>query len=140
MSPLQEVSDWLDGPAFVQWLEDHGMRTMVELTENEQRRVNEWRRGGRANVYTADKVLTRLGRHLWELPDTLWADLQRHGSGHKLSTADKASLRTKLAAGESPTLLAIEFGISRDNVVYHRKRMCGQPGPTKTIRRSKAAA
>lgn len=59
----------------MEWLEEHGMKEPERQLGADSRRIRDWRRGGAAYVFTADRILTLLGRSLAELP----ADLYRSG-------------------------------------------------------------
>lgn len=65
---------WLDGPRLVCWLEGKGLFSMQLQVGGLARRVSDWKKGTTANVFTADRVLTRLGLHISEIPDELWVD------------------------------------------------------------------
>lgn len=68
-----ESADYVDGPRFVKWLEDHGLtNTYEQLGSAIGRRISCWRHGGAASVWSADIALVRLGFHLRDLPDDIW--------------------------------------------------------------------
>jgi DNA-binding CsgD family transcriptional regulator len=137
MTRLQEVSEWLDGPNLYAWISER--RMLSEAGPNLERAVRRWKEGGTANVYTVDRVLTALDLHIAELPDEFWLNEKSRANGAKLTVESKAELLARLEAGESTRTLAREFGISRDTVVYHRRRMYGQIGASQH-KRTKAAA
>jgi len=73
---MSELPEWLDGPLlfeFVMKRAPHivGNRQGV-LGETMSRTMARWRSGERAHYATADRVLTKLGLHLSEIPDEFW--------------------------------------------------------------------
>ena len=72
------MSDWLDGPKLVAWLEavagDELGSGTGRAAESASRRIGDWRRGGRASVYALDAILTRLGLHLSMVPEELYVE------------------------------------------------------------------
>lgn len=71
---------WIDGPQFVGWLEQtvRGLVPTAELGEDLARRLRQWAEPGRvADVYLADRILTRLGHHLSEVPPEFFRESYR---------------------------------------------------------------
>lgn len=76
------MADWttarsVDGPMLVAWIEAMHPDLHDAHQERDQamiRRLYEWRHGGAATIYAADRWLTRLGHHLSELPDAMFRD------------------------------------------------------------------
>lgn len=69
------TSEWLDGPGLCEWIdEEEGgeLQNADARLLSHARKVRDWRAGGRASVYTADLVLTKLGLHLGMLPEHLY--------------------------------------------------------------------
>lgn len=56
---------WLDGPAFLAWLEAEGAKPPSE-------RRRRWAAGGRVSTKSADQYLTETGLHLSLVPDEVW--------------------------------------------------------------------
>jgi hypothetical protein len=70
-------STYVRGEVLVEWLDANGHLTPRgafddRFHSNDARHVRKWRVGGAATVWTVDRVLCRLGRHLHELPDEAW--------------------------------------------------------------------
>ena len=61
----------LEAPRFAAWLERQEFAG--KLDERDKKKSSEWRRGDRPRIKseTADRILTRLGSHLSELPTGL---------------------------------------------------------------------
>ena len=59
-------------PRFAAWLERQEL--VGKLDERDKKKVNEWRRGDRPRITiaTVDRILTRLGTHLTELPEEIF--------------------------------------------------------------------
>lgn len=74
--PLHE-REALDGPRFVAWLEAEGEHLGDIRLGYHARAVRHWRSGEPAQVYEADKVLTKVGLHLHLIPDDLWIESKR---------------------------------------------------------------
>lgn len=68
--------DWLDGIELARWLDREIARRQLELNaagfQSLQRRLQDWRHGRPANVYTIDHYLCRLGYCFDDLPDKAW--------------------------------------------------------------------
>lgn len=67
-----ETAEWADGRAIAEWLEatGHGERLFVCGVSND---VSKWRtQGGTASVWFIDRVFTKLGLHIAQLPDDVW--------------------------------------------------------------------
>jgi len=61
------MTEWIDGPSLVNWIEERS--TVSEaIAPSALRRIREWREGGSPDLYTVDKVLTKLDLHLSEVP------------------------------------------------------------------------
>lgn len=67
-----ESALWVDGPRLTTWLDRH--IDVGSLCERDRKLLQRWRNGSAATVWTVDRVLIAYGRHLSELPDSLWLD------------------------------------------------------------------
>lgn len=118
MTTAMLTSNWLHGDKFSAWLRDHGLTSpALQVDFNAARLICKWEsQGGLASVYTADRILTRLGFHLSELPDDIWADRSPTDSRVPAETREQAVAR--LAAGERAGAIAAELGVDRRTVSY----------------------
>lgn len=129
MSQRWQTGEALDGPALVAWLEEAepGRVRADVIGPSLMRRINEWRRGGRASVWTADHALVRLGRHLSEVPDAAWRSRERlpvaRSSGRRLSEAEIAALLDAVRRGTETKAIARRLGCAPATVRYHRQRI-----------------
>lgn len=71
---MADEREWLDGPALAAWiLERHPEGPNGSGWDDRRRRaVRRWRRGARASLDAADRMLIYLGRSLSELPEETW--------------------------------------------------------------------
>lgn len=67
-----ETAEWLDGPMLVEWLEKMGFVLTQNAIGWHHKPVRKWRNGSRAQVYAVDRLLSKLGVHLSELPHECW--------------------------------------------------------------------
>jgi hypothetical protein len=67
--------NWLDGNRLVEWLEANGHSLTKPIVGPLECSIRRWRGGAKCSVYQADRLLTKLGVHLHEVPDDLWVDL-----------------------------------------------------------------
>src|SRR5690242_14640928 len=72
------MRDWTtakfaDGPAVVEWLERRGIKPR---TDGQVRRMSDWKRGGAADFFTLDRILTPTNYGAWDLPDEVWLDAE----------------------------------------------------------------
>jgi hypothetical protein len=58
------------GVPLAEWLEQNCR--MDNCTQTVQRRMSDWRKGGSALFWTVDELLTKMGRHVSELPPEVW--------------------------------------------------------------------
>lgn len=74
MAP-HETCEWLDAPRFAAWLrrEDLIRRIVLTCGEPARRRIAAMANDqGAVSVWTADRWLTAVDRHLWEIPEGCW--------------------------------------------------------------------
>lgn len=75
------MSDWLDGPKLVAWLEEEGFLrdARAQLGDAHVEAVRKWRDGRAANVYSADELLLCLGLTIAQLPESVYRENPRLG-------------------------------------------------------------
>lgn len=137
------MTDWLDGPKLVEWLKENGLKRIDELQPINARAVRRWKKTGtKANIYSADRVLTEIERHLPELPDELWTTDPNRQAVRKITPEQRLEIFERAEAGEPVKLIAESFGIDPRAVRYHRDkaRMYAQTAEGKDKRRIAAAA
>jgi hypothetical protein len=71
------MADWVtaraaDGPKLAAWIRKTFPKLIYD--DNAQRRVRDWEDGSIASFEGADAIITRLGGHLFEVPDECWLD------------------------------------------------------------------
>lgn len=111
MSVDPTTAEWLDGPGLIEWLEAHGGLEYPSIQlGTDERRVNIWRAGGKANVFAADRVLCRLGVCLGELPDELWTTPPLPGGGGISPEKAEEMVRRVLEAKEAAARVARDLG------------------------------
>jgi hypothetical protein len=102
--PVAGQTDWLDGPLLVAWLEERGLENpSVQLGRDYERAIRHWRDGRRANVYTADPILVKLGLHLSELPPECWVDPPDRG---QVPAEKQAEILRLAGEGRTPSSVA----------------------------------
>jgi hypothetical protein len=72
--------NWLDGPTFAEWLDEHGY-VPGDVPASLARRVLAWRGGSRARLERADELLALIGHHPGDVPDEVWNCSQEWGRG-----------------------------------------------------------
>ncbi len=75
-----EVYNYLDGPKTVKWLESMGYT--AKMADKEGTYFHKWRKGRAISVYYLDKLLTRWGIGLWEVPVNCWLKGDPYNSGN----------------------------------------------------------
>ena len=121
---------FIDGPKLVEWLISEGVEYR-HLTDAQQRRWSDWRRGCRADLYSnpVDRILTDNYLSSRLIPDDAWAKDQRNkNEGRKpLPPAEQARLRAEgrllLAAGCTIVEVRKKLGVSEGTVRKWRRRM-----------------
>jgi hypothetical protein len=94
-----ETAKWLNPRGFVRWLIEAGVifklpdgrleypwsrgddeAWVTPEQEGFERRIREWHRGAApCSIWSADKLLTHLNRHVSELPDSLFIERETNG-------------------------------------------------------------
>jgi hypothetical protein len=71
--------DWLDGPAFCEWIEpyippshERASRHLNPWVESLRRRMWDWRQGRRVTIWAVDPYLVSLGLHPLDIPSSIW--------------------------------------------------------------------
>jgi hypothetical protein len=67
-----QTASWADTGRLVEWLEAKGMRERF-LACGVADEVTRWRKGGTTSFWQVDRVFTKLGLHVGQLPDSVWA-------------------------------------------------------------------
>lgn len=107
---MGDLPRYLDGPRFVKWLEQEGVK-FSDLTDSQQRRWRDWEQGSRADLYgTADRILTDNYILPVLIPDECWSDNQRRYE--KASRLPVKESKMRKAEG----LLLVEAGVHVDEV------------------------
>lgn len=115
---VAEQTDWLNGPRFVEWLEGHGLENIkAQLGSSLERPIRDWRYGTAASIYTADKILIRLGYHLSELPDDLFTDSPMvTGFSAPIGDEKRREIKRRARAGEGTAAISRAVGVSASTV------------------------
>lgn len=82
----EKLPEYLDGPKFWAWLQSEGIKKQ-DLTDSCRRRLSEWEKGARANIYTStvDQLLTDNYLSSRLIPDDVWSEDQTHtNTGKKM--------------------------------------------------------
>lgn len=108
---------WLDGPGFAAWLEEN-TDLVPERGSCLEKSIQLWRDGAKPSVFTADDLLTPLGRHLSELPDELYVDPPP--IGRATPPAVKEEALEALRGGERPASVASRLGVTKVSVYRWR--------------------
>lgn len=120
------MSEWLDGPGVVEWLEAKGMRPYVFWRSWADKRAwARWKQGGLASVWVLDRILTQEGLELVDVPEHLWRDPPRRG-GRKLTYRHPAPLREavlrRYSQGERICDLSRELGLSPKTIAFWTRK------------------
>lgn len=121
---------FLDGPKLIEWLTSEGV-VYGHLTDAQQRRWSDWKRGCRADLYsnTVDRILTEHYLSSRLIPDEIWSKDQRtRNQGRKQRPpAEQKRLREEgrllLAAGCTIVEVRTKLGVSEQAVRKWRRDM-----------------
>ncbi len=118
---MTELGDFLDGPKLVAWLEDRFLLTdpRAQLGKEGSDRISKWKAGRAANVYTADRILLKLGVCLGELPDDLYRDNPRTGIANE-RVGDEARERIIALAQQGKNFSQIGREVGHDSKTVAR--------------------
>lgn len=123
----EQMLEYLDGPRFLEWLEEEGIDWQA-TTESQRRRICDWKKGTRANIYTGtvDSLMTDNYLAISCIPDEVWSENQAHAaSGHKnkkdmsweARRERRADCELMLIQGDKTTKqIAEEVGVSKTAV------------------------
>jgi hypothetical protein len=117
------MSDYLDGPKFVAWLESTNPDfTRDMFGPSTQRRLRSWCQGHAASVWSVDELLTGIGLHISQIPEDAWLPgyprrvTLRKSRSRVFSTATKEWVIKRLAEGITFQQIANEVGASERTV------------------------
>jgi len=99
-----------------------GPEAVMERTPDRRERLEAHARRIAAELEAERKRARRAGERMLRRLEAIAAKRRRGGRAHKLSLLERQALTRRLAAGESPTLLAAEYGISRSTAYRIRAR------------------
>lgn len=118
MTAVHETAEWLDGPQLVEWFREQGVTDpYVELGASGGRRLKSWEKGGAANVYAVDRILTHLGWKLWEIPEEVWRPELRGGTGRRIEPVLEGEIVAALqVSGATHRSIAQRFGVAKETV------------------------
>jgi excisionase family DNA binding protein len=107
---------YLDGPKLAAWIDAREDNLESRYGGNIARRVFAWRRGQIADIYVADDILTKMGYHLSELPESFF------GFQHPNETPDEVRvLALELyQSGLPPSKIEERIGVSRSTITKWR--------------------
>ena len=74
--PSPDGKSWLHGSKVAEWIGENHSDLSAQLG-CDLRRIQEWRKGTPARLDSVDRVLTRLGGHIHELPPDIWIETPR---------------------------------------------------------------
>ncbi len=116
------MSDWLKGEELRDWLERTGILTDIraQLGRHDERCVQHWRAGAAVHVYTADRILCKLGVCLGELPDSMYREPPRRSPSKRFGDAEVAKLRQLLKTEKTNREIAEAVGCSARSVRKYR--------------------
>lgn len=121
---------FLDGPKLIEWFESEGVEYRL-LTEAQQRRWSDWRKGCRADLYsnTVDRIMTEHYLSSRLIPDDCWSEDQKNkNEGRKpRPAAEMKRLREEgrllLAAGCGIVEVRTKLGVSERTVRKWRRQL-----------------
>lgn len=123
--PTQE-SRWLSGRKVWEWLDQRvDMRDVQMYHPLAMDTIRKWRNGSTAEIYTVDRVLTKLGLHISELPDDIGCDAPQARKSRYYSRELKREAVKRYAKGEMVTKIADDMNISA-SVIYSWRRQAGE--------------
>jgi hypothetical protein len=84
MSP--EEATCLEGAQLAALIDRQGIDRRA-LSPSDLRAIQRWRRGDQVRYYTADRILTRLGLSLHDIPDACWRSYRNGRQGWRKQAA-----------------------------------------------------
>jgi hypothetical protein len=92
---VSETATWISGPKFAAWLRERKVENK-ELPVSRSSQLGQWERGENISVWRADRVLTHLGYHLWQLPEDVWLpNYDRLEKAHAKRSESRTTRRTQ---------------------------------------------
>ena len=135
-----EEAEFCDGPKLMAWLREVEPQLWAEnrdgnpgqvtpsLGDRWNRRFYDWDRGSQPEVYTVDKLMVALGRHLLEIPDGVFLfERRKPKRGTRKPNIDKAKALDMIAEGYLPTEIAREVGVTPHTVNRWKRQMGRKP-------------
>ena len=122
-----EEAEFCDGPALMAWLREvepklFGKRWEASpgqvrpmIGDNWNRRFYDWTRGACPSVYTVDKLMVALGRHLLEIPDECFCEERRYNESPERKWQRERAVEM-VAEGYHKLEVARQMGVSRATI------------------------
>ncbi len=128
-------SFWISGPGFVAWLQGQGLLGADVLAHRfgptYSRLTLKWREGSNIQIWTVDKLLTQLDRHISELPDNLYINPPpRPRPPRKGELTPEEKVRIDRALGKEVPVRAIAKIVGRSETTvrkYVKKKESHEP-------------
>jgi len=128
--PEMKATEYVDGRKFVRWLEEdcHEELTGLSIGETMLRRVYSMRRDGSVpSIYTCDKILTSLGRHISEIPDDCYCETTRGRSDKGVSRQERIEIIyaawERVNGGENLSEVSRDVGLNPRTLLYWRDKL-----------------
>lgn len=122
-----EEAEFCDGVKLMAWLREvepklFGKRWECSpgqvrpmIGDNWNRRFYDWDRGTRPSVYTVDKLMVALGRHLLEIPDECFCEERRYNESPERRWQRERAVEM-VAEGYHKLEVARQMGVSRATI------------------------
>lgn len=124
-----EEAEFCDGVKLMAWLRETEPRLWAETGDlrgntgnvngtigpNWNRRFYDWNRGSRPSVYTVDKLMVALGRHLLEIPDECFVEERKYNESPERKWQRERAVRM-VEEGYHKLEVAAEMGVSRATI------------------------
>lgn len=117
------MKEWVDGPRFVEWVEEVRADYMAELSDSQHRAMWRFRQpGAKAALPTVDRICCALFLHIDEIPEDLWTESPN--KGRRIDTEKRAEAFARIESGNSIAQVAREVGVHYETLrswFYGRK-------------------
>ena len=122
-----EEAEFCDGVKLMAWLREvepklfgkrwEGSPGQVRpmIGDNWNRRFYDWTRGACPSVYTVDKLMVALGRHLLEIPDECFCEERRYNESPERKWQRERAVEM-VAEGYHKLEVARQMGVSRATI------------------------